>query len=133
MAIDIAKLKKVVEIAKKGLTQGERDNAEKIARKACAELSIRYEDALAGKWPVQRIHIEINFGTYQPQTHQQSSQAWQNQQSQMNQAFQQAQARMRSEQDIRARWNPMQEKSRRDREETLRREKLRDYFRGKSI
>lgn len=37
-------------MAQRGATEGERLNAERIARKACTELGIKYEDAVKGKF-----------------------------------------------------------------------------------
>lgn len=48
MAMNIEKLKKVVDMAKRGNCEGERANAERIARKACTELGLKYEDAVKG-------------------------------------------------------------------------------------
>lgn len=60
MAMTIEKLKKVIDMAKRGTTEGERANAKRIAEKACVELGISYQDALFGKFGNHTTHKSEN-------------------------------------------------------------------------
>ena len=42
---------KVVEVAKNGATEGERDNAKRIVLAQCTEQKLNYVEIMAGRWP----------------------------------------------------------------------------------
>lgn len=101
MAMPIEKLKKVVDMATKGATPGERANAERIARKACEELGIPYADALKGDYGPQGIpYRDLNdifwdgvdipnpFGKGFRSTYTTQNPNWQQRQQQANSDFQ---------------------------------------------
>lgn len=72
MAMPIEKLKKVIAIATRGATPGERENAKRIIQKYCSETGLKYDDVIAGRMrpPGSRTKSDVindaikNYGEY---------------------------------------------------------------------
>lgn len=63
MAMDIEKIKKVVEMANKASSKGERENAQRIIKKFCAVTKRKYEDVMEGRWETEKKYTSSNQNT----------------------------------------------------------------------